>query len=124
MNDHIVKTNIINLTQHPASREQIAAGVTDLAQKRDLEWLKSTLTFDSKPTKSELEEKAAALADFAKIYRAALIGGAPYLMGPLESALKCKGVTPLYSFSRRMVSENVKTGEKISVFKHIGFVEA
>lgn len=55
-----------------------------------------------------------------------MIGGAPYLMGTLEKALKDKGITPLYSFSERVSIEVVRedeTTQKTSVFQHKGFIE-
>jgi hypothetical protein len=54
-----------------------------------------------------------------------MIGGAPYLMAPLERALRRKRITPLYAFSeRRSTEEKGNDGEiiKRTVFKHIGFV--
>lgn len=58
---------------------------------------------------------------------AAMIGGAPYLMGPLEAALKDRGIAPLYAFSeRRSIEVKNEAGEvtKTAVFVHLGFVEA
>ena len=57
----------------------------------------------------------------------AMIGGAPYLMGPLEQALKENNIDPLYAFSKRISSEYVDEEgnvRKEMVFKHLGFVEA
>lgn len=59
---------IVNLTQHAGTAEQLAAGVADLGAT-SLE-LKRLLTFDSLPTREEIEA------------RAAMIGGAPFLMAP------------------------------------------
>ena len=101
---------ILNLTQHLTTPEQRAAGVVDLpdplrAQVAD--WL----TFGALPTAAEIAERAAALADLASrlqdpedradagidlessafaLY--ALIGGAPWLMAPLEAALRDVGL--------------------------------
>lgn len=117
--------NIINLTQHPASEDQVAAGVIGVS---NVEALKNLLTFNTLPTKAEINEVAAKLAVMAKESGCskAMIGGAPYLMGPLESALKSVGITPLYSFSERVSIEKTVNGEviKTSSFKHIGWVEA
>ena len=57
----------------------------------------------------------------------AMIGGAPYLMGPLESALKAEGIIPMYAYSERVGEEFSKPDgsvEKRFVFKHLGFYEA
>jgi hypothetical protein len=56
-----------------------------------------------------------------------MIGGATFLMGPLERALLDAGVRPLHAFSLRQ-SNDERTSEggvrKVQVFLHIGFVEA
>ena len=53
----------------------------------------------------------------------AMIGGAPYLLGPLAKMLidDFKAV-PLYAFTQRVSVEDPTTGVKTSVFKHMGFV--
>jgi hypothetical protein len=54
-----------------------------------------------------------------------MIGGAPYLMAPLEVALRAHGITPLYAFSvRESVEQTQPDGSvrKIAVFRHGGFV--
>jgi hypothetical protein len=128
---------IINMTQHPATPEQVAAGVIDLPQEAK-EAVQAALTFDTLPTSQEIEERASWLAEFAatwditqsddggaEIYpTAALIGGAPFLMSALESALKDRYVTPLYAFSKReSVEKRQADGSiiKTNVFRHIGF---
>jgi len=113
---------IINLTQHIATPEQRKAGVFDPACKKVIQKL---LTFDELPTKDEIEQRARKLATLAYLYNAkkAMIGGAPFLMASLEKALKERNITPVYAFSRREVIEE-SNGKKISVFKHLGFVEA
>jgi hypothetical protein len=117
---------ILNLTQHPAAPEQIAAGVVEPRSKEEVQNL---LTFESLPTRDEILTRAEKLADIAAAsgYTAAMIGGAPYFMSALERALVAKGVRPLYAFSRRVVVETVRPDgavEKKGVFKHAGFVEA
>lgn len=57
----------------------------------------------------------------------AMIGGAPFLMAPLEGALRTRGVIPLYAFSvRESVEEALPDGSvrKTQVFRHAGFVPA
>jgi hypothetical protein len=118
---------IINLTQHAATAEQIEAGVlnTSGAVKQRLQAL---LTFDTLPSREEIKNSALEIARMAKDHGAifAMIGGAPFLMGLLEVALKVEGITPLYAFSvRESVEETLPDGSvrKINVFKHVGFVE-
>jgi len=133
---------IINLTQHPATAEQIAAGVVDLAGDAR-QALIVALTFDELPTREELEARAEYIAELAATYSdsdddagnagavaypsAAMIGGAPFFMAPLEAALRAVGIAPLYAFSRReSVEETLPDGtvRKVAVFRHAGFVEA
>lgn len=114
---------ILNLTQHPGTPEQ---GVVEPADKKAVQEL---LTFSALPTSAEIRERAEKLAAIAVAAGAesAMIGGAPYLMGPLESALKAAGVRPLYAYSvRQSVEKTDGDGNvvKVNVFKHIGFVEA
>lgn len=119
---------IINLTQHPATPEQIAAGVEDLRGPA-LEVLREFLTFDALPTRADIEAAAEGIATLAMAleYEAAMIGGAPWLMAPLEAALRRYGVRPLYAFSRREATEEAMPDgsvRKVAVFRHVGFVEA
>lgn len=119
-----MEKKILNLTQHPASVEQLAAGVIDLPKDSVLF---DALTFNELPTKEAIETRAKLIAGIALTHDAthAMIGGAPYLMGALETALKSRGVQPLYAFSERVSVEKEVNGEvvKTSVFKHLGFVE-
>lgn len=112
---------ILNLTQHPASEEQKEVGVFEPEDKQKVQNL---LTFEEIPDKSTLRkcaEKIAIIAKSADVDKA-MIGGAPFFMAPLEAALVLEGITPLYAFSKRVSKEN-EDGEKISIFKHLGFVE-
>ena len=118
---------ILNLTQHSATQDQLEAGVIDLAP--DLKQiLKNLLDFSEVPSKQEILTRAVAITTIAMEYGAShvMIGGAPYLMGVLESVLKDNGIKPLYSFTQRVSVESMKedgTVVKTAVFKHIGFVE-
>jgi hypothetical protein len=119
---------IVNLTQHQATAEQMAAGVFNL-EGIAMNTLKQNLTFTEIPSREEIINRVniivgIALANGAE---AAMIGGAPYLMPVLEQALYKYGITPLYSFTQRETVEKVgENGEvvKTAVFRHIGFVEA
>ena len=123
---------ILNLTQHPATTEQIEAGVVDLpdsVRPALIGWL----TFSQLPSREEIEDRAEALALLADSLLpeegnpAAMIGGAPYLMAALEAALRNQRIRPLYAFSRRESAEQVLpdgTVRKTSIFRHAGFIAA
>jgi len=115
------KNSIINLTQHAATPEQKKDGVIDSTS------LSKLLTFTTLPSPIEVQLRAQMLAQIAVDSNCskAMIGGAPYLMAPLEDALKQAGIEPLYAFSKRQVKEVTKedgTVEKTNIFVHQGFV--
>ena len=119
-------TKIYNLTQHPASAEQVSAGVVEPADKRAVG---TVLTFDTAPDGAELARRAAEFAAMAATAgaSAAMIGGAPYFMAPLERALRAAGIKPVYSFSTRESVEQTRPDgsvQKVAVFRHTGWVEA
>ena len=123
-----MKMTIINLTQHAATAEQLAAGVFDVPNEGARRELLMQLTFGDLPEDGEIVERAAAVASIAMAFgaRAAMIGGAPYLMSALERELREGDITPLYAFSRReSVEEKLPDGSvrKVAVFRHLGFVE-
>lgn len=114
---------ILNLTQHAGTPEQ---GVKEPSDKKAVQEL---LTFSALPTSAEIRSRAEKLAAIAVAEgaEAAMIGGAPYLMGPLENALRASGVRPLYAYSvRQSVEKTDGNGNvvKLNVFRHVGFVEA
>ena len=114
---------ILNLTQHAGTPDQ---GVTEPEEKGAV---KALLDFPTLPSWWEIEDRAAKLAALAAAAgaEAAMIGGAPYLMGPLEAALKAVGVQPLYAYSvRESVEEAAPDGtvRKTNIFRHAGWVEA
>lgn len=129
-----IRRKILNLTQHPAAPGQ---GVIDLVGK-ELESLKIALTFYALPTPKEVSERADHIAELACMHglgsgdddpipTAAMIGGAPCLMAPLERSLRAVGIEPLYSFSiRESVEEAQADGSvrKVDVFRHVGFIPA
>ena len=55
------------------------------------------------PSSPDIRTRAVSLAMIAQTYgtRYAWIGGAGYLMPPLEEELKKRGITPVYSWSKR-----------------------
>jgi len=127
---------ILNLTQHQATSEQVAAGVVDV-EGEDRDFLIKKLTFDDMPTRDEIRDAAYSVTELADNWfadygvdlseMAALIGGAPWFMSTLEHALKEKGIKVLYAFSKReSVEEMQEDGsvKKHMVFRHLGFLEA
>jgi len=116
---------ILNLTQHPATPDQVTAGVIEPRGKKIVQQL---LTFNDLPTQDVIDARAIQLADYAASHGVthAMIGGAPWLMHTLSDRLFRAGITPLYAFSRRDVIEEAKDGaiHKRTVFRHVGFVEA
>lgn len=123
---------MLNLTQHLATAEQREAGVFDLHPQHQAK-LRDLLTFGALPTAEEVAVDAEVAADLAADVaevagcRHVMIGGAPFLMPPLERALKQRGLVPVYAFSRReSVEETLPDGtvRKTAVFRHQGFVTA
>lgn len=122
---------ILNLTQHPATPEQLAAGVVDLPPSKRAE-LSMLLTFDTLPTRQDVDARATQIASLALMYvdgeePAVMIGGAPFLMSALEVAMDHVGITVVYAFSRReSVEEALPDGtvRKNALFRHAGFVPA
>lgn len=119
---------ILNLTQHFATDEQSVAGVFQLdgAAREELVQL---LNFNSLPSKEEVRQRAKAIANLAVREAGwvseAMIGGAPFLMAPLERELEARNIEVRYAFSLRESIEHLnETGEvvKTSAFRHKGFV--
>jgi len=126
---------ILNLTQHPATPEQLAEGVIDPAPAAKAA-IVAGLTFNSLPESADILARAEALAYEAEKYcrpsgqaahGQAMVGGAPYLMAALEAALLARGITPVYAFSQRESAEEVQADgsvRKVAIFRHAGFVAA
>ena len=130
---------ILNLTQHKATDAQLEAGVVEPSEEGK-QIIQRLLTFESIPSAEEIvgrSKKLGMLAWSVAIgaepapVRAddstkAMIGGAPFLMASLESALMAVGITPVYAFSRRESTE-VDDGDggirKVATFRHLGFVD-
>ena len=126
------------MTQHNTTDEQAAQLV--VAPRMTKVKIQKLLTFEEIPTREEIEARAKELARIAtseaSMYAGdtdnriwitrVMIGGAPYLMGALERALRECGFTPVYAFSRRESEEIPQPDgsvKKIQVFRHAGFVE-
>jgi len=118
---------ILNLTQHEATPEQIAAGVVepDDGMKASI---REALTFNDLPSASSVFGRAIVLAQIARQwadedYTKVMIGGAPFLMWALEQELRKRRLEPIYAFSKRVVLEE-EDGVKKTIFRHEGFVNA
>lgn len=136
----------MNLTQHAATADQLAAGVFDLpaAARADLQVL---LTFGELPDEQEIRARAEQIAGLAALNASAedrsdddgvqgdaggfalhaMIGGALWLMAPLAAALREQGIEPVFAFSVRETEEQVQPDgsvRKVAVFRHAGFVPA
>ena len=121
---------ILNMTQHVATPDQIAAGVVQ-PDEADHQRVKDLITFEEIPSLEELKRRArtfAALADeLTKRYEchAVMIGGAPYFATEQERALWYACIRHCYAFSKRVSVEKVNddgTLTKTQVFKHAGFI--
>ena len=128
---------ILNLTQHVATPEQVAAGVVDLPPA-ERQWLAQALTFECVPSQEALHTRAEAIASFAGEqgilsgafdeelgFGQVMVGGAPFFMAPLERALAARRLQPLYAFSKRVsveVTQPDGTVVKTNEFRHEGFV--
>ena len=134
---------ILNLTQHAASAEQLAAGVVDLPEAArvmlaefmtferhdlfDADW--PDLVLSARNTDTMIVSRARQIAQIADDHDAefAMIGGAMWLMAPLERELRERGIIPLFAFSERESREETLPDgsvRKTTVFVHRGFVEA
>jgi hypothetical protein len=129
---------ILNLTQHVVTAEQKAQLVVEPRMCKTE--IRELLTFEEIPSKEEIESRATKLAEIAvseaSMYAGetdnvvwitrVMLGGAPYLMGALEKAVRECGFTPVYAFSQRESEEITQPDgsvRKVQVFRHCGFVE-
>ena len=125
---------IVNLTQHTATTDQIAAGVKDLPEELRSRII-GLLTFNDIPQtdydnpENEIRRAAREIAriasDFLGGEGAAMIGGAPFLLPILAEELRASGIDPLLAFSRRETVEQTQPDgsvRKVAVFRHVGFI--
>lgn len=125
---------ILNATQHVATPEQMEAGLINPAPELAQD-IRALLTFEAMPSPQDIYAAATQLSGLVASWAGSLeskptkvmIGGAPWFMSPLETALRKVGMQPVYAFSRR---ESVEITEpdgsvvKAMVFRHQGFIEA
>lgn len=92
---------ILNLTHNVATQEQKEQGVVELSTQ-DKALLINLISFDELPTKKELFNRASQVVELAVKYNAthAILGGAPYFMSYLESALAIDAGISVYAFSK------------------------
>lgn len=78
---------ILNLTQHPATEDQLAHNVVEPKNK---DMVIHYLTYNTIPTFNQMASNARALARICidEGYVMAMIGGAPFFMPVLEEVLK------------------------------------
>lgn len=119
---------VLNLTQHIATPEQIEAGVVDM-QPEEREWLQRLLTFNTLPAADDIASRVACIEGLVMATKGecthVMLGGAPFLMAPLEKAMRSVGLTPVYAFSKRVSSEICQPDGsvmKTSKFVFEGFV--
>ena len=124
---------ILNFTQHTLTKEQLDSLVEEGFNIENVEieapeFLKKCLTFRECPSREQVDRRASALADYAQIQCKAtdvIVGGAPYFMGALETALIERGIKPRYAFTERVAVETVNpdgSTTKTSIFRHSGWV--
>lgn len=129
----MMKEQILNLTQHDPTPEQVAEGVGFPS-----EGIKPLLNFTSigeavrpravKIVARLLQEQGygSAFVPYASgpCGQRVMIGGMPRLMGPLEETLLVCGFTPIYAFSERVCVEEMQDDGKVishRIFRHVGF---
>jgi hypothetical protein len=123
------------MTQHRATASQLADRLVETDEEVKAE-IAQLLTIEEYPSTEELESRAQHIAKLAVscISRqtpdasegwSVMIGGAPYLMSHLEASLKAIDIEVCYAFTKRVAVEKARedgTVEKLSVFKHGGYV--
>ena len=130
-------TPILNLTQHAATAEQLADGVVEPTPEVRAE-IVALLTCDDLPTPAQIDSRARCLAYSACAWlrannpaqgiaaNAAMIGGAPWLMESLATALRRANVRPVFAFSKRESVEQVQADgsvRKVASFRHVGWID-
>lgn len=129
-NNNTTVLNVLNLTMHESSAEEIAAGVFE---PEDKALVRELLLFTECPSRGVVDGRADCLAALAEhevgrfdgVVRHVMIGGASYLMAPLAEYLRNYGLLPVFAFSERVSEERTLPSggtHKVSVFKHKGWV--
>lgn len=122
-----INNEILNLTQHEATKEQLDAGVINLTPAKAAE-ARRLLTFHDLPSERLVRDRGEKLAILAKKEFESgdvMIAGAPFLMPYLAVSLMWRNLNPVYAYSKRQSIEKILpdgTVQKSSFFKHSGFV--
>lgn len=129
---------VINLTQHPFSKDQIAefklAGISDenIIDTNDV--VKNIITFNGDNVDVDtIQEKANQMQKYVKQFRDynnyvlgyAMVGGAPFFQQAVNQACLNIGFTPLAAYTERDVVEEIGPYGvimKSSKFIHKGFL--
>lgn len=121
---------ILNLTQHSATPDQIAAGVVDPPADLHAQ-VRAALTFTELPAAEMLRAAARTLSRLARQGAdltggdLVMVGGPGWLMPVLAARLRLEGLEPVHAFSRRESAEEKQADgsiRKVAVFRHLGFV--
>ena len=112
----------------PYDMEASASSIVKIAYDYFRELADTRPLSDAEKHAYDLDRYAPGLASFNNVSMASvMIGGAPFFMSYLETALKSANIRPLYAFTARdSVDAEQADGsvKKVAVFKHIGFVPA
>ena len=122
---------MLNITQHTATKAQVADGVVEPSQEIKAQ-IQKLLTFDRSviAEPEQIWNKAKAIVSLIQRnypgHKEVMIGGALYLMPALVRELKENGYKVFFSYTDR-VSEDIHNADgsvtKTLAFKHLGFVE-
>ena len=120
---------ILNLTQHNATADQLAAGIIDLPVDFQIV-LKDLLTFPTQYTRDDLEYRALQIHELVRdfcgtskeVLEGVMIGGMPSFMPVLESVLISKGIKVGYACTERQSDDKEVDGKvvKTAIFVHAG----
>lgn len=121
-----MKAKILSLMpQHTLTKDQVEYGVCPVSEEYKDELL-ALSDFKVLPEVDEVWRRARHMAEIANKEcmrlgtNVVMIGGAPFLMAPLEHALEERSLTWCYAFSERISSEIPQ--EDGSVKKEVSFV--
>jgi len=124
--------SILNLTQFPATPEQVAAGVVDPGEETRIEIYRNS-TFTSLPSPALLQSRARNIVDiatrsisvFTQFSPYVMINPPPYLVKDLTVCLKDHDLVPVFPFSIwERTGERGENGRRPKLWHHAGFIEA
>lgn len=124
---------MINLTKHTSDDVILGEGyegrqftIEDM-HPADREYLMKLHDFNQRmPVMSEIRRRASAMADLAVRYgvKYAWVGGSGYLVSVLDGILRRRGITPVFSWSRRSYMSVIENGvARLEMYrKHSGWI--